>query len=324
MTAFSVMAALLILGVVLYIFARTYVKAWRLGVEMSRQAFDQILGRSVPALVGMAIAAVVIAVVSLLFQTMTESKVLTPSMIGFDAVFIGVQTMLLFFFGSTSVLFQNSYVNFLISAGAMVVISLLMYSAILRKSKNNMIFLLMFGLVLSGIVGNGARYLQTIMTNYEFFQLQAAIHVTVNNMNTSIIFLVLPIMVLLIVVILARHRTYNVLILGGAQAKGLGVAYEKELHRNLILVAIGMSVATALIGSLTFLGLLAVNLARMLLKTHRHLPLFIGSAVIAALALIMGQGVVELLEGAIPVTVIINLIGCSYLFYFILKENKKF
>jgi iron complex transport system permease protein len=141
-------------------------------------------------------------------------------------------------------------------------------------------------------------------------------------MNTSIIFMVIPLMVILSLVILFRHRIYNVMTLGAKQARGLGVDYERELHLNLILIAIGMSLATALIGSLTFLGLLAVNFSRMVLKTHRHLSLFLASGLVAALALLLGQTVVELLEGAIPVTVIINLVGCSYIFYYIIKDNK--
>ena len=318
----GVMVVLMGIGIFLYIMSRTYVKSWRLGVPMTHAAFESILSRSTPALVGMIGAAFLIAVISLSFQTLTESKILTPSMIGFDSVFVGTQTLIVFLFGTTTELFTNPFINYLISAGAMVVISFFMYRAILRRSKNNMVFLLMFGLVLSGILSSGARYLQTIMTVYEFNHVQAAINVTINNMNTTIIYLVIPLMVILSLIIMARHRTYNVMTLGGKQARGLGVDYEKELHLNLILIAIGMSLATALIGSLSFLGLLAVNFARMILKTHRHLPLFFASGLVAALTLVLGQTMVELLEGAVPVTVIINLVGCSWIFYYIIKDNK--
>ena len=319
---FSVMLILMGLGIFLYIMSRTYVKAWRLDVSMTRTAFESILGRSIPALIGMIGAAFLIAVISLSFQTMTESKILTPSMIGFDAVFMATQTLIVFVFGTTTDLFTNPFINYLISASVMVVISFFMYRAVLRRSKNNTVFLLMFGLVLSGIFSSGARYLQTIMTVYEFNHVQAAINVTINNMNTRIIYMVIPLMIILSVFIVYRHRIYNVMTLGRKQARGLGVDYERELHLNLILIAIGMSLSTALIGSLTFLGLLAVNFSRMILKTHRHLPLFLASGLVAALALVFGQAIVELLEGAIPVTVIINLVGCSWIFYYIIKDNK--
>lgn len=319
---FSTMIILMGLGIFLYIMSRTYVKAWRLDVPMTSSAFQSILQRSIPALIGMIGSAFLIGVISLSFQTITESKILTPSMIGFDAVFMATQTLIVFVFGTTTNLFINPFTNFLISASGMVVVSFFMYRAVLRRSKNNTVFLLMFGLVLSGILNSGARYLQTIMTVYEFNQVQAAVNVTINNMNTSIVYLVVPLMVILSVIIIYRHRTYDVMTLGAKQAKGLGVDYEREMHLNLILIAIGMSLSTALIGSLTFLGLLAVNFSRMILKTHRHLPLFLASGLVSALALVLGQAVSELLEGAIPVTVIINLVGCSWIFYYIIKDNK--
>jgi len=318
----TIVIALFIFAIGLYIFSRTYAKAWRLGVPMRPDAFQSILGRSLPALIAMTGSAFLIGVISLSFQTIVDSKILTPAMIGFDSIFMGTQTMIVFLLGTSSTLFLNAHVNFFVTATTMVVISFFMYRSVLSRSKNNMIFLLMFGLVLSGIVSSGTRYVQTIMSFYEFTQVQALVNVSLNNVNETLVYLVTPLMVVLTLVILARHRTYNVLILGSEQARGLGVNYQKELHLNLILIAIGMSLITALLGSLTFLGLLAVNFARMLLKTHRHLPLFVISGLMAAIALVLGEAVVELLQGAVPVTVIINLVGCSWIFYYIIKENK--
>jgi iron complex transport system permease protein len=322
---FTVLSAAIGGSVALYIYSRTYLRVARLGLTRDMippGAIESIMGRTVPALYAMIASAIVLAVVSLSFQTIVQSRVLTPSMIGFDSVFVGTQTALVFAFGAQSVLFVNPYVNYFISAGIMIVVSMLMFGFILRSGRNNIIFLLMFGLVLSGIISSGTRYLQVIMNQSDFFQVQAATSVNINNMNTSIINIALPIMAVVVAVTLWRHRRYNVMSLGPAQAKSLGIAYERELRFNLIVIAVGMSVATALIGSLTFLGLLAVNAAREILKTHKHLPLFIGSAMMAVLALVLGEAVRVYFEWAVPVTAIINLVGCIYVFYLILKENK--
>jgi iron complex transport system permease protein len=83
-----------------------------------------------------------------------------------------------------------------------------------------------------------------------------------------------------------------------------------------------MFVVTAMIGSLTFLGLIAVNISREMFKTYRHRILFIGSAMMSCLILFAGQAIVEVLEYAVPVTVIIDLAGCSYMFFLILRENR--
>jgi len=324
-TVFIILSVLLIAAIALYLYSRTFAKMNPLieaGIPIAEGSLGLVMARALPHLYGMIGAAVVLAFVSLSFQTVTQSRVLTPSMIGFDAVFVGTQTLIVFFLGARHPLFSNPFVNYIVTAGIMVVVSMFMFGAILRRQRNNIVFLLMFGLVLGGIVRSGSTYLQLLMTEGDFFQVMAATSVNVNNMNINIIWMVLPIIAAVVIATLIRHRRYNVMSLGPEQAKGLGIAYEREMRINLIIIAVGMSVATAMIGSLTFLGLLAVNASREIFKTYRHLPLFIGSAMMATLVLVAGQGVMEMMLGAIPVTVIIDLVGCTYVFYLILKENR--
>jgi iron complex transport system permease protein len=319
---FAALSVLIVLAALLYIFSRTTLKAARLGVPLTRSAYAGIMARTIPALAGMGLCAALIALLSLAFQTITESRVLTPSMIGFDSVFIATQTILVFFAGASNPWFADAARNYLLTAGVMAAVSAALYGAILRKHKNNLVFLLLFGLILSGIVRSGVNYIEVLMDPDEFQQVRAATAVTVNNMNTSIMVVAAPLMILLATVMLARSRIYDVMSLGEAHAVNLGIAYRAELHLNLLLIAAGMSVVTAMIGSLTFLGLLAVNISRELFKTYRHGILFVGSALTACLILIAGQALADLLEYAAPVTVIIDLGGCSYMFYLILRENR--
>jgi iron complex transport system permease protein len=319
---FISLAVLIALAVILYILSRTTIKAARLGLPLTRSAYAGIMARTIPALVGMGLSAALIAVLSLSFQTITRSRVLTPSMIGFDSVFIATQTILVFVFGASSPLFADSTLNYLLCSGVMVMVSVAMYGILLRKNRNNVVFLLLFGLILSGIVRSGVNYVEVLMDPDEFQQVRSATSVTVNNMNTSIIFITAPLMILLTMIMFSRSRIYDVMSLGEADAINLGIAYRDEMHYNLVFIAAGMSMVTAMIGSLTFLGLIAVNISREIFKTYRHGILFAGAALTAALILIAGQAVVELLEYAVPVTVIIDLGGCSYMFYLILRENR--
>lgn len=321
-TIYIILAVVFLLSVAIYIVSRTFAKVWGSPFPMTSDAFWNIMGRAMPALLAMMAAAAIIALVSLAFQTIVQSRILTPSMIGFDAVFTGSHVLIVFLFGTQTILLTNPYINFAMSAGLMMLISFFMFGFILRSGRNNVIFLLMFGLVLSGLIVSGTNYLTVIMDTYDVFEVAARTNVTVNNINTDVIWLAVPILFALGYIMISRHRIYNVMTLGPEQAKSLGLNYDREVNINLILIAVGMSIATAMIGSLTFLGLLAVNVGREFMKTHKHVPLFICSAALAVIALVMGQGISELLDGAIPVTVIINLVGCSYVFYLILKENK--
>jgi iron complex transport system permease protein len=151
---------------------------------------------------------------------------------------------------------------------------------------------------------------------------QAATAVTVMSMNVDVINVAWPIIVLITVLMILRHRVYDVMSLGSEQSRSLGVAYDREVNITLVLISLGMAVSTAMIGSLTFLGLLVVNAGRELLKTNRHLPLFACAAGIGVLTLVLGSAIEQLILGLVPLTTIINLVGCAYVFYLLLKENR--
>ncbi|MEJ7178145.1 iron chelate uptake ABC transporter family permease subunit, partial [Staphylococcus caprae] len=69
-------------------------------------------------------------------------------------------------------------------------------------------------------------------------------------------------LLLVLIIITVIIRPYlDVLLLGRAQAINLGVSYETMTRLLLILVALLVSISTALVGPVTFLGLLTVNLA---------------------------------------------------------------
>ena len=322
---FILLAVLILFSSGLYIYARVFAKAWDSGLALTYPVALRILGRSGASLLGMAVSATLIAVVSLAFQTITENRVLTPSMLGFDSVFLATQSLLVYFAASVGFMarvFANPYGNFFVTTGIMLIISMLMYGLMLRKDKNHIIFLLLFGLILSSIVQSFTNYIEVLLDPQQFQQLKAVTTVSVTNMNERIILLAAPAMVLLTLLFVRRSREFDVMLLGENNAKSLGVPYTRQVNQTLFLIAFGMAVTTALIGPLTFLGLLAVNIARELFKTYRHAILFWGSILTSILFLVLGQGIVELLRYAAPVTVLIDLAGGAYRIILIMKEHK--
>lgn len=111
--------------------------------------------------------------------------------------------------------------------------------------------------------------------------------------------------------------------LGKEQAVNLGVDYDFIVKRLLVLVAVLVSISTALVGPITFLGLLVANLAHEFMRTYRHTYLIAGSMLISVIALVGGQLIVErVFTFSTTLSVIINFIGGSYFFYLLLKENR--
>ena len=122
----------------------------------------------------------------------------------------------------------------------------------------------------------------------EFDTLVLRTQMSISNMNTSIIWLATPIMIMMIILMTRAHKTLDVMALGEDEAINLGVEYHKQNYLYMIYIAISMSVATALIGPMSFLGLITVNMSRELLKTNKHLPTIVLSSLIAVVFFING------------------------------------
>jgi iron complex transport system permease protein len=146
--------------------------------------------------------------------------------------------------------------------------------------------------------------------------------VTISNMNTSIILLVTPLMLIIIGLFVREFKYYDVMSLGENQSIGLGVDYYKKLNISLVYIAVAMSISTALIGPISFLGLIAVNASREILKTYKHGQLAVMSSFIAIIMIVLGQTIIIELGYTTTVTVLISLVGGAYMIYLILKENR--
>ena len=94
-----------------------------------------------------------------------------------------------------------------------------------------------------------------------------------------------------------RAGVLDVLALGRDAAINLGIDHRREVMRVLVMVSILVAVSTALVGPVTFFGLLVANLAYLLVDTHRHRLILPVAALVAVLVLMGGQLVLERLLG---------------------------
>lgn len=185
-TIIVILCVMIAFSAALYLYARIFAKSISSGIPLTVEVAEKIASRSAISILAIVISASLIAVVSLVFQTITESRILTPGMLGFDSVFFATQSVLLFFSNQWSWMgnwFSNVYLNFIATTAVMIAVSMLMYGVMLRKDKNNIVFLLLFGMILSNIVQSFTNYIQVLLNPQEFQQLQAATTVSLANMN---------------------------------------------------------------------------------------------------------------------------------------------
>ncbi|MBT2687697.1 iron chelate uptake ABC transporter family permease subunit [Bacillus sp. ISL-47] len=266
----------------------------------------------------------VIAFSTMIFQTITNNRILTPSIIGLDSLYMLIQTFLIFVLGSMNETVMNKNINFIISVGLMVLFAGLLYRILFKKEGGqNIYFLLLVGIIFGTFFQSISSFMEVLIDPNEFMIVQDRMFASFNNVNTDLLIIAVVLITLTGMYFYRFAKYLDVLSLGKEQAVNLGVDYDYVVKRLLIIVAILVSIATALIGPITFLGLLVANVAHEFMKTFQHKYLILGSILISIIALVGGQLIVErVFSFSTTLSVIINFAGGVYFIYLLLKENK--
>lgn len=285
--------------------------------------WDYALPRRAEKIAVMVLTGTVIAVATVLFQTVTNNRILTPSIIGLDSLYMLVQTALVFFLGSTSLTVMNKQLNFVVSLVFMVAFALVLYKTLFRREVQNIYFLLLLGLIFGTFFGSLTSFMQVMIDPNEFQIIQDRMFASFNNVQTEVL-VASSIVAAAIFLYLIKFINYlDVLSLGKETAINLGVDYDYTVKRLLVIVAVLISVATALVGPITFLGLLVVNVAYEMFRTFKHSILLPASALVSVIALAGGQILVEhVFSFSTQLSVIINFVGGVYFIYLLVKENR--
>ncbi|ARK29114.1 iron chelate uptake ABC transporter family permease subunit [Halalkalibacter krulwichiae] len=265
-----------------------------------------------------------IAFSTMVFQTITNNRILTPSIIGLDSLYMLIQTFIIFTFGSLSIVMVNKHLNFAVSVGLMILFAGVFFKLLFKREGSNIYFLLLIGLIFGTLFGSLTTFMQVLIDPNEFLTVQNRMFASFNNVNTDILGASLILMILLTLFFYKDLKYLDVLALGKEHAVNLGVDYDKVVRRLLVVVAILVSIATALVGPITFLGLLVANVAHEFMKTYKHNYLIVGAILISVIALVGGQLLVErVFAFSTPLSVIINFVGGVYFLYLLLKETRK-
>lgn len=264
-----------------------------------------------------------VAFSSVAFQTLTNNRILTPSIMGFESVYLLIQTIIVFAYSDQSFKVLSGLGNFMLSVLGMVAFALLLYVLIYKRGKDNLYLLLLVGIILGTLFNSLSSFMQLLIDPNDYFIVQGKMFATFNKINRSLLWPSTIILVLMLAIGFQKAKYLDVLALGRDQAINLGVNYNRTVQLFLFIIAVLASISTALVGPITFLGLLITNLTYEMFRTHRHSITIAASCMVAAITLLSGQFVMErLLNLSIPVSAIINLAGGLYFMYLLLRAKK--
>ncbi|MFJ7727411.1 iron chelate uptake ABC transporter family permease subunit [Neobacillus sp. NPDC097160] len=286
-------------------------------------SFDYALPRRAIKVIAMVITGFTIAYATVVFQTITHNRILTPSIMGLDALYLLLQTVIIFFLGSGHMIVVNKQVNFLLSVAVMIVFSLFLYRFLFKKGGQPIYFLLLVGIIVGTFFSSISTFFQVLIDPNEFQIVQDRMFASFNNINSDLVWMAIVIVALVMIYAWRYVKYLDVLSLGREMAINLGVPYDSIVKQMLVIVAIFISISTALVGPITFFGLIVANLSYQFFKTYKHKVLISGAVVMSVIALVGGQWVVErVFTFSTTLSVIINFIGGVYFIYLLLKERK--
>jgi iron complex transport system permease protein len=259
----------------------------------ARGRWDFILPFRGMKVLSMVLVGYAIAVSTVLFQTVSHNRILTPSIMGFDALYILIQTSLVFTIGSAGLTALDPRLLFVFNVVTMVAFSSMLYRWLFYGSSRSIHLLVLVGIVFGVLFRSLSGFMQRIIDPNEFVLLQDRLFASFNSLDSELLAVSTATVISVSIVGWRLMNTYDVLSLGREASVSLGIDHNRVVTIVLILVAILVSVSTALVGPVTFFGLLVASLAYQIAGTHKHRYVLPVAILLAVICLVGGQLVLE-------------------------------
>ncbi|MDY0272840.1 MAG: iron chelate uptake ABC transporter family permease subunit [Advenella sp.] len=273
-------------------------------------------------LLALLLVAYAISISTVLFQTLTANRILTPYIMGFDSLYLLIQSAMVLLLGGLGYAMLDPAFKFSIEIGIMLVASVLIFSSLLFSNTGDLYRMILVGVILGVLFRSLASFIQRIIDPDDFAVVQNASFAQFNIVNTSLLQISLVLIVGVSIVIWRLRHILDVMALGREHAINLGIPYRRYNILILFLIAILVSVSTALVGPVSFFGLLVSGITYVLMKTHRHAVLIPAAFLVGALCLVSGQMLFEHVLGMKAVlSVVVEFLGGIVFLVFLLKRK---
>ncbi|MBY5946170.1 iron chelate uptake ABC transporter family permease subunit [Photobacterium rosenbergii] len=298
------------------------ITAYFIGQGLNAQNYQFFLSLRLPKVMAIVLAAVAISTSSLVFQTITNNRILTPSILGFDSLYVMIQVIIVVMFGSMSVWFADAKVNFLLTTLTMSGFSMLLFSLYFRRANSNVFTLLLIGIICGSLFSSVTNFFTMILDPNEFANLQNTMFASFNNVNGQLVYWSIIPLGICLVLLFSLSNKLDVFWLGTDNAKSLGVDTHKVTMQVMMVITVMVAISTALVGPVLFFGLIVVSLTRQLFRSYHHRFLMLATSTMSIVLLVGGQWLIETVFAFdTTISVIINFVGGSY-FLFLLMRNK--
>ncbi len=258
------------------------------------------------------------------FQTITENRFLTPSILGMESLYVFMQTIYLFFASKFICNTGHPLLEFILVLLIQCGFFFCLQPALKKLLQQGFVFILLICMALGTLFRSASTFLQVLMDPNEYDKLQTKLFPSFQRINMDILSVAAIIIGLAGLYLLKKNAILNVFHLDKKTATILGVEVEKEQKKILWAIVLLTSTTTALVGPMMFFGFMMSNLAYLLIKEYQHKWLFSVAILLGFLSLTTGQMLVErVFQLQINVSMVIELVGGLFFFYLLAKEVKR-
>ncbi|MBW7921453.1 MAG: iron chelate uptake ABC transporter family permease subunit [Rubellimicrobium sp.] len=265
-----------------------------------------------------------VGVGTVLFQTVTGNRILTPGILGFDSLFLFLQTLLVMGLGGIGFAGLPATPKFLIEAALMMVAATALFGLLVLRGPRDLTRVLLIGVVLGALLRSLAALMQRLMDPSEFAMVQGAMFASFGSVDRASLAVTTALVVPMLALAFALAPRLDVMALGRTRAVALGLRFDLLTLGILALVAGLTAVGTALVGPISFLGLLVAALAHGVTGSHRHAALLPAAAMIGAGVLVIGQWLFErVLVQQSSLAVVIEFLGGLVFLALVIKGARR-
>lgn len=275
-------------------------------------------------LLAMLVVATAVGISTVVFHTITQNRILTPSIMGFDAFYVLISTVIVFLFGAASFLGTDKLALWLVQVLVMVAFSVFLFTWLFGGKRRSIHLMLLVGIVLGTFFRSVTEWMQRMLDPLDFQVLSDAMFASLMRPDQLLLQLSGGLVVVGCLLLMPLTRTLDVLTLGEPAAVGLGVNHRRVVMLLFTIVSVMIAASTALVGPILFFGLIVANLAYVYAGTHRHRWTLPTAVLLGVICLVGGQLVLErvfALGGSL--SMVIEFAGGLFFLYLVLRKGAR-
>ena len=284
--------------------------------------WDFVLQLRLTKLAALLLVAYAVGVSTQLFQTLTNNPILTPSILGFDALYMFLQTLLVFALGGVGYTSLPAVGKFGFELTVMMGGSLLLFYTLVKQGGRDLSRMILIGVIFGILFRSLSSLLSRMIDPEEFTAAQANMFATFNTVHSELLGIGAIVLLISAAVIWRERHRLDVYLLGRNQAINLGINYTRNTLWLLLWIAALVATATAVVGPVSFFGLLVAALANHFSPSVKHSVRLPMTFCVGGILLVGGQTIFEHFLGMQAVlSVVVEFAGGLVFLYLVLKKK---